>query len=245
MATTINCDMGEGYGLYTLGNDVEFMPFVTHANIACGFHASDPSIMWKTVKDALSLGVQVGSHPGLADREGFGRREMTISRAEVAASVLYQTGALQAFLTKEGGSLSYIKAHGALFGMAQKNEDIAHGIADAAEALQVPTIGFANCALSRVFEERKIPFACEFYADLDYDDEGKQIITRVHKPVNVAEAVNKVIKAIDKGTTTSVSGKEVSVVADTICVHSDTPNGLEVARAVHKALESRLTVNLV
>ena len=101
------------------------------------------------------------------------------------------------------------------------------------------------CGLTFAYDDEEYEDIYEPQCDLDYDDEGNQIITRVHKPVNVAEAVNKVIKAIDKGTTTSVSGKEVSVVADTICVHSDTPNGLEVARAVHKALESRLTVNLV
>jgi UPF0271 protein len=129
---TINCDMGEAFSIYRFGDDETCMPFVTHANIACGFHASDPSVMWRTVRAAKKHGLKIGSHPGLPDREGFGRREMKLTREEVAALVLYQTGALQAFTHAEDVALSHIKPHGALFGMAQRDETIAEGIADAA-----------------------------------------------------------------------------------------------------------------
>ncbi len=242
MAITINCDMGEGFGIYRLGDDEACMPYITHANIACGFHASDPVVMWRTVRAAKRHHVRIGAHPGLPDRQGFGRREMQLSREEVCALVLYQTGALQSFLLCEGLTLSHIKPHGALFGMAQKDESIANGIADAAIALGLPVIAFANCAMSEVFSRRGVPFSCEFYADLDYDDEGRQIITMTHEPVAPEAAVSKVLRAVTEGRTRSVDGRDVDVVAESICVHSDTPGAIEVAKAVHQALLPRLAV---
>jgi UPF0271 protein len=240
MPVTINCDMGEAYAIYRLGDDEACMPYITHANIACGFHASDPMVMWSTVKAAKRHGVKVGSHPGLPDREGFGRREMKMSREEVAALVLYQTGALKAFTDAEGIALSHIKPHGALFGMAQRDEDIAEGIADAALAMKLPVIAYSDCAMSRVFARRGVPFSCEFYSDLDYDDNGRQVITRTHEPVTPEAAASKVLRAVTEGKTKSLNGRDVAVVADSICVHSDTPGAVEVARAVHAALGPHL-----
>lgn len=233
---TINCDMGEAFGIYRLGQDEALMPYVTHANVACGFHASDPSVMWRTVRDAKRHGLHVGSHPGLPDREGFGRREMVLSRQEVAALVLYQTGALRAFLDAEGIALSHIKPHGALFGMAQKQEAVAEGIADAALALNLPVIGFSDCVMADVFTRRGVVFSCEFYADLAYDDHGRQIITKEHDPVAPERAAAAVRRAVVDGLTRSTGGKDVKVVAQSICVHSDTPGAVEVARAVHQTL---------
>lgn len=233
---TINCDMGEAFGIYRFGDDEACMPYVTHANIACGFHASDPVVMRNTVRSAKKHGLAIGSHPGLPDREGFGRREMKVTREEVAALVLYQTGALKAFLDAEGVPLSHIKPHGALFGMAQRERDIAEGIADAALIFAVPVIAYADCAMSQVFTERGVPFQCEFYADLDYDDSGRQIITKQHHAVTPEDVAQKVTRAVTKGVVRSVGGRDVAVVAESICVHSDTPNAVAVARAVHEAL---------
>jgi UPF0271 protein len=237
---TINCDMGEAFSIYRFGDDETCMPFVTHANIACGFHASDPSVMWRTVRAAKKHGLKIGSHPGLPDREGFGRREMKLTREEVAALVLYQTGALQAFTHAEDVALSHIKPHGALFGMAQRDGPIAEGIADAALTLGLPVIAYSDCAMSEVFTRRGVEFTCEFYADLDYDDHGRQFITREHHPVAPDAAAAKVRRAVTEGLTTSVNGKDVKVVADSICVHSDTPSAMEVAKAVHGALRHML-----
>lgn len=237
---TINCDMGEAFGIYRFGDDEACMPYVTHANVACGFHASDPTVMWRTVRTAKAHRIAVGSHPGLPDREGFGRREMKLSRDEVTALVLYQTGALKAFLDSEGMALSHIKPHGALFGMAQRDEKIADGIAEAALRYGVPVIAYSDCAMSEVFARRGVPFSCEFYADLDYDDNGRQIITMHHEPVTSEQVARKVLRAVTEGKTQSVNGKDVAVVADSICVHSDTPNAVEVAKAVHGALAGRL-----
>ena len=245
MRVTINCDMGEGFGIYSMGDDERCMPFVTHANIACGFHASDPSIMWRTVAAAKQAGIGIGAHPGIADREGFGRREIAMSRKEVAACVLYQVGALQAFLTAEGIAMSHLKPHGALFGMAQKDEEVANGIADAALAMDLPVIAFSDCAMSEVFAKRGVPYCCEFYADLDYDDDGRQIIALHHEPVKEEDAVERVLRAVNEGKAFSTTGREIDVVADSICVHSDTPGALAIARAVHNVLKARLSDSLV
>ena len=238
---TINCDMGEAFGIYSLGDDEACMPYITHANIACGFHASDPMVMWKTVRAAKAAGVAVGAHPGFPDKEGFGRREMRLSRKEAAAIVLYQAGALNAFLEAEGMKLSHIKPHGAFYGMAQKDPQLCEGIADAAEALQVPVIAYSDCAMSEVYERRGIEFVCEFYSDLDYDDEGQQLITKTHDSVSVDKTVTKVLRAIEEGVTQSVNGNDVKVTAQTICIHSDTPNAVDIAKAVHEALKPHLT----
>jgi 5-oxoprolinase (ATP-hydrolysing) subunit A len=241
LTVTINCDMGEAFGIYRMGDDEACMPYITHANIACGFHASDPVVMWRTVKAAKKHGIRIGAHPGLPDREGFGRREMRLSREEVGALVLYQTGALQGFLQSEGLELSHIKPHGALFGMAQKDEAIANGIADAALSLGMPVIAFSDCAMSEVFTRRGVRFTCEFYADLDYDDEGRQVITMTHEPVSPEAAARKVIRAVREGKTRSLGGRDVVVVAESICVHSDTPGAVEVAKAVYEALRPQLS----
>jgi UPF0271 protein len=237
---TINCDMGEAFGIYRFGDDEVCMPFVTHANIACGFHASDPVVMRKTVQAAKRNNIAIGSHPGLPDREGFGRREMRLTREEVSALVIYQTGALQAFAMAEGVALSHIKPHGALFGMAQKEEAIADGIADAALMFGLPVIAYSDCAMSDVFTRRSVPFSCEFYADLDYDDNGRQIITKEHHAVDPRVVAEKVRRAVIEGVTASTSGKDVKVTAQSICVHSDTPGALDVAKAVHAAIRDYL-----
>ncbi|MFE3839296.1 5-oxoprolinase subunit PxpA [Pseudogemmobacter sonorensis] len=240
---TINCDMGEAYGIYRFGDDQACMPFVTHANIACGFHASDPVVMARTVRLAKAARIRIGAHPGLPDREGFGRRPMRMTREEVAAMTIYQTGALMGFLRAEGVELAHIKPHGSLFGMAQNEEHVAEGIADAAEVFGVPVIAYSDCQMSEVFTRRGIPFSCEFYVDIDYGDDGRQIISREHPPIAADMVAEKVRRALDLGVTRSVSGKDVKVVVDSICVHSDTPNAIEVARAVHDTLQAvgRLT----
>src|SRR5512146_1269347 len=146
MQITINCDMGEGFGLYRMGDDAALMPHIDLANVACGFHASDPSIMRATVRLAKAHGVKVGAHPSLPDMQGFGRRVMAVSPAEVTDFVTYQTGALKAFLDAEGMALNHVKPHGALYGMAARDEKIAAAIADAVLPFGVPILGMAFTA---------------------------------------------------------------------------------------------------
>ncbi|MBN9008094.1 MAG: 5-oxoprolinase subunit PxpA [Rhizobiales bacterium] len=242
---TINCDMGEAFGIYNLCDDASVMPFVTHINVACGFHASDPIVMWNTVKLARTFEIGIGAHPGLPDKEGFGRREMKMTRDEIASAVMYQVGALSSFLQAEGLAMTHIKPHGALMGMAQKQESTANAIADAAQCFELPVIAVANSVLADVLNHRKIPFVCEFYVDLEYDDNGVQVISRHPKTISPQDAAAKAVRALDVGVTRSKNGNDVDVVADSICVHGDTVGAAKVAEAVYTALSSRLKRNLI
>ena len=234
--TDINCDMGEAFGLYKMGDDAALMPLITMANIACGFHGSDFNHMRETVRLAKAAGVSVGAHPSLPDLQGFGRREMKMGREELANCIIYQVGALAGFLKAEGMELDYIKPHGALFGMASRDEEIAHAVCDAADVFQVPLLGMINCKHETVYGARGHKLVAEYYADLDYGDNGFVIITREHHAVDPAETAARCAKAVKEGVTVAQSGKIVPVRADSICIHSDTPNAVEVAQAVRAAV---------
>jgi len=237
MSVGLNCDMGESYGLYKMGDDENMMPLITVANVACGFHGSDPNHMRSTVRLAKANKVGVGAHPSLPDLQGFGRREMKIPRAELANIIIYQVGALRGFLAAEGMELSHIKPHGSLYGMAARDEDVAHAICDAADVFQVPLFGMINTLHETIYEQRGHKFVAEYYADLDYNDNGGIIITREHSAVDPREAAARCLRAVQDGKTKSVNGVDVTVRADSICVHSDTPNAIEVARAVRESVE--------
>ncbi len=234
--TVINCDMGESFGLYKMGDDEGMMPLITVANVACGFHGSDYNHMRATVRLAKQNGVKVGAHPSLPDLQGFGRREMKMEREELANCLIYQIGALKGFLDAEGMPLNHIKPHGSLYGMAARMEHVAHAVCDAADVYKVPLFGMINCLHEEVYRERGHAFVAEYYADLFYDDNGGLIITREHEPVDPDEAANRSLRAITEGKTPSVNGVDVAVRADAICVHSDTPNAVEVARKVRDAV---------
>ncbi len=234
--TIINCDMGEGFGLYRMGDDEGLMPHITVANVACGFHASDFNHMHRTVRLAKQHGVRVGAHPSLPDLQGFGRREMKIGRDELANCLIYQIGALKGFLDAEGMVLNHIKPHGALYGMAARMDDAAQAVCDAADVFRVPLMGMINTLHERVYTARGHALIAEFYADLDYSDDGFVIITRDHPPVDVDRAAERCVRAVREGLTTSISGKDVRVRADAICVHSDTPNAVDIARTVKEAV---------
>src|SRR6478735_650026 len=152
--TLLNCDMGESYGIWRLGDDRHIMPAISVANVACGFHASDFNHMRATVQLAKSHGVQVGAHPSLPDLQGFGRREMKMPREELANCVLYQVGALKGFIDAEGMPLAHIKPHGALYGMAARNAEVAEAICDAADVYQVPIMGMAGTLHESVYTAR-------------------------------------------------------------------------------------------
>jgi UPF0271 protein len=236
MAVAINCDMGESFGLYKMGDDEGIMPHITVANVACGFHASDPVVMHKTVRLAKQHGVKVGAHPSLPDLQGFGRREMRIPRAELTDLLIYQVGALRAFLEAEGVPLNHIKPHGVLYGMAARQEEVAHAVCDAAEVFGVPLFGMAGTLHEKIYQERGFAFVSEFYADLDYDERGGLIITREHHAVDPQQAAARSLRAVEEGKATSVAGNDVQVRAHSVCVHSDTPNAVDIAKAVRAAL---------
>jgi UPF0271 protein len=236
---TLNCDMGESFGLYRMGDDAHLMPLIDIANVACGFHASDFNHMRATVRLAKANGVAVGAHPSLPDLQGFGRREMKIGREELANCLIYQIGALKGFLDAEGMTLNHIKPHGSLYGMAARDEEIANAVCDAADVFRTPLLGMVGTLHETVYAARGHRFIAEFYSDLDYADEGGVIITREHPARDAELAAAACLRAISEGKVKSVGGRDIKVGAETICVHSDTPNAVEIATAVRAALERR------
>ena len=236
MRLTINCDMGEGYGMYRLGDDAGLMPHIDLANIACGFHASDPTIMRQTVRLAKRHGVKVGAHPSLPDMQGFGRRPMALAPGEVTDFVTYQIGALKGFLDAENVPLNHVKPHGALYGMAARDEKLAAAIADAVRPFGVPILGMALTAHETAYGKKGIELIPEFYADLDYDGDGNLILSRVHDAVEPAKAAARVLRVMREHVVATTSGRDIPVKAATVCVHSDTPAAVAIAAEVKRAL---------
>jgi UPF0271 protein len=237
VSVAVNCDIGEAYGMWSLGDDAAIMPYISMANVACGFHAGDPVVMRDTVALAKAHGVKVGAHPSYPDLQGFGRRVMAMDPDELTAALLYQAGALKAFLDAEGMPLTHFKPHGALYGVAARDEAVAHAIADAAEVYGVPVLGMAGTKHEEVYTARGLTFLAEYYADLDYDDEGGLIITRKHAAYDPGETAERVERVLREGVAVSASGREIPMRADLVCVHSDTPGAVELAKAVAEVLD--------
>lgn len=237
---TLNCDMGEAFSLYRLGDDEGLMPLINVANVACGFHASDFNHMRSTIELARRHTVRVGAHPSLPDLQGFGRREMVMDRKELANCIIYQIGALKGFLDADGMALSHIKPHGVLYGMAARLEHAAHAICDAADVFEVPIMGMSGTLHEELYQTRGHRFISEFYADLDYADDGTLIITREHDAKDPQEAGERCLRAIECGKVKSIGGKDLPTSVETICVHSDTPNAVEIATAVRQAAKEHL-----
>jgi UPF0271 protein len=237
---TINCDMGEAFSIYRLGDDDGLMPLIDVANVACGFHGSDFNHMRKTVQLAKQHGVKVGAHPSLPDLQGFGRREMKIGREELTNCLLYQIGALKAFLDAEGVALNHIKPHGSLYGMASRLEDVAEAVADAADVYKVPLFGMKGTLHETIYKRRGHAFVAEYYADLDYNGDGSLIVTREHDAKDPTEAASRCLRALTDGKTRTVAGNDVAVGSDSICVHSDTPNAVAITEAVRAAISPYL-----
>jgi UPF0271 protein len=238
----INCDMGEGFGAWAMGNDIALLDQVSSANIACGFHAGDPQTMHRVVAAALQRGVRVGAHPGLPDLQGFGRRVMQVSPAEVHAMVVYQVGALWAFAKAAGGTLSHVKAHGALYNMAAKDRALADAIARAVHEVdpQLVLFGLAGSQMIRAAEALGLPVAAEVFADRSYQDDGS--LTPRGQPGALIEdadaAAAQVLQMVQHGTVRAASGKTVALRADTLCIHGDQPGALAFAQRIRGALDA-------
>ncbi len=238
----LNCDMGEGFGAWAMGNDIELLDHVSSANIACGFHAGDPSTMRRVVGVALERGVCVGAHPGLPDLQGFGRRVMQVSAAEVHAMVVYQVGALAAFAHAAGGALSHVKAHGALYNMAAKDRALADAIARAVHEVDPKLVlfGLAGSEMIRAAEALGLPVASEVFADRSYQDDGS--LSPRGQPgaliEDVEQAVAQVLQMVRQRSVHSVSGKEVALRADTLCIHGDQPGALAFVRRIRSELDA-------
>ena len=239
MKIDINLDMGESFGMYKMGNDEAYMPYITSANVACGFHAGDPTVMKNTVALAKKYGVQVGAHPGLPDLQGFGRREMNLAMEEIYADLVYQIGALKAFVEAAGLKLHHVKPHGTLYGMAARREEVSRAIC---EAIRDMDPGLYLYTMKKgitgdVAKEMGLQVIYELYADLDYDSEGSLVITRhhdVHKPEAVAA---KVIKMVRDGKVKTTEGTEISIEGSSVSIHSDSPGAVDILKAVRNELE--------
>lgn len=239
MEIDINADMGESFGLYRMGNDEEFMQYITSANVACGFHAGDPTVMHRTVLLAKKHGVQVGAHPGLPDRQGFGRREMNCSIEEIYDDVMYQVGALKAFVEAAGLRLHHVKPHGSLYGMANRRAEVAEAICQVILDVD-PKMYFYTMKkgiVGQVAQKMGVRVVYEMYGDLDYDPEGNLVITRHHKAHSPGVVAEKVLKMVQEGKVTATDGTEVPIEGNSICLHSDTPGAVEILRAVNQSLK--------
>lgn len=235
----LNCDLGESFGSYKLGMDEEILPYVTSVNIACGFHAGDPSVMRKTVQLALAAGTAIGAHPGLPDLIGFGRRNMEITAQEAYDMVVYQIGALEAFVKAEGGTLQHVKPHGALYNMAAKRKDLSEAIAQAVYKVNPGLIlfGLSGSELIRAGEAAGLQTAQEVFADRTYEEDGS--LTPRSRPDALIkdhhQAISQVIRMIQEGVVRSREGQEIRIQADTVCIHGDGPQALEFAQQIRKS----------
>lgn len=238
----LNSDLGESFGAYKLGMDEEVIPFISSANVACGFHASDPVVMSRTVALAKQSGVAVGAHPGFPDLVGFGRRNMNVSPKEAKAYVQYQVGALSAFCRANGVPLVHVKAHGALYNMATKDYALAkalcEGVAEIDEALIF--VALSGSEMIRAAKDTGIRAASEIFADRAYEEDGS-LVART-KPGSMItdenEAIRRVVRMVKEGVVTSITGKDVPIAADTVCVHGDNAKALEFVQKIRSALSA-------
>jgi UPF0271 protein len=238
----LNCDMGESFGAYRIGADDAVFPFITSANVACGFHGGDPAVMRTTVARARDRGVAVGAHPGLPDLIGFGRRTMDVTPDDVYDMVVYQVGALDAFARAAGVALQHVKAHGALYNMAAARAELAAAIARAVRDVDrgLVLFGLPGSHLVSEGEAAGLRTASEAFADRNYMPDGSLVSRRradayVH---DVAAAVDRAVRMVQKGAVRAVDGAELAIRADTICIHGDGPHAAEFARALRAGFEA-------
>jgi UPF0271 protein len=236
----LNCDLGESFGRYTLGMDEEVIPYISSANIACGYHASDPMIMEKTVRLAKENGVHVGAHTGFPDLLGFGRRNMSLSPEEAKAYTIYQIGALMGFCQAAGIPLYHVKPHGAFYNMAAKDYSLACAICEGIAAVdpRLVLLGLSNSQMEKAARNVGLAFKQEVFADRAYEDDGS--LAARSKPGAVIEdeeeAIRRVVKMIKEGRVTSINGKEIELKADSVCVHGDGPKALAFVKLIRKTL---------
>ena len=239
----LNSDVGESFGIYKIGSDEEVIPLISSANIACGFHAGDPSVMKRTLDIAGKNGVGPGAHPGLPDLMGFGRRKMDVSLEEIRDYVIYQVGALQAVACSQGFKLQHVKPHGALYNMAVANTDIWEVFAEVLSVLDNNMILVALAGPNRKYLEamaarHSIRIAFEFFADRAYNSDGSLVSRSTPGAVlhHGGEVADRIVKLVSEGTVTAIDGSEMVLNAETICVHGDNPEALALVRKIREAL---------
>ena len=240
MHIDLNSDVGESFGAYTIGADDEILRWVTSANVACGWHGGDPHVMRQTVVRAKALGVAVGAHPSYPDLLGFGRRPMQITRQEARDYVLYQVGALRAFVEAAGLTLQHVKPHGAIYNVAAKDRELSLGIAEAVKEAggDLILMGLPDSEMLKAAQEVGVRIAREAFGDRAYNEDGSLVSRKIAgslitDPDRVAERVI----GLAQGRVTAITGKEIRFQAETICLHGDTPGAATIARRVRERLE--------
>ena len=244
----INCDMGESFGLYTYGHDADMLPLISSANVACGFHAGDPTVMHDTVAGAKTSNVKVGAHVGFPDRMGFGRRNMQIAPRELKDHTTYQMGALAAFVRAQGLELQYVKPHGSLYMMALEDQAMALALVEAVaefdDTLMIYTI--RDSATWQAAQAKGLRPVAEFFADRPYHKDGqvKMFNWTIKEAGEDPNALGeRVARLITQGEIPSFEGGNIAMTAETVCVHSDTPGAPEILKAVRDALdENHITI---
>ncbi|KAH6955796.1 lactam utilization protein lamb [Ilyonectria sp. MPI-CAGE-AT-0026] len=236
----INVDMGEGYGNFICGPDKELLPMIDHANVACGFHAGDPLIMAETVALCKEHNVKIGAHPGLPDVQGFGRREMKLSPEEHTANIIYQVGALQGFLAREGVEMHHVKPHGILYGMMVRDLEVARAVwAGVPKGMRV--FGLAGTHMETAAKEAGLEFWAEYFGDVKYRADGTLIVDRKKKPWKMEDVKAHVKQQLYDSKVTAVTGEIVEMpVKDypiTICCHSDSPGCVEIVKATREIVD--------
>jgi UPF0271 protein len=236
----LNCDMGESFGAWKMGNDAELMNIVSSINVACGFHAGDASVIRDTVQTAIAKGVAIGAHPSYPDLQGFGRRDMNLSAREIFDVVLYQVSALKGICEAFGARLHHVKPHGALYNSAAKNSETAAAIAEAVKTIDSSLIfyGLSNSFLISEAEKAGLRTASEVFPDRTYQTDGT-LTPRSRSDALIketAKSLAQVLEMIIKHQVTATDDSQVSIKAETICIHGDGANALEFARAIRQKL---------
>jgi 5-oxoprolinase (ATP-hydrolysing) subunit A len=235
----LNSDLGEGYGAWALGDDAALLDVVTSANVACGFHAGDPSTMRRTVEAAAARGVAVGAQVSYPDLVGFGRRRMDVAPDDLSADVLYQLGALQAMCRAAGTRVRHVKPHGALYNRVADDPAQAAAVVEAVRGEGLPLLGLAGSAVALAAQEAGVPFVAEAFADRGLTADGR-LVPRGRPGALVTdadEAAARVVRMVVEGRATAVDGTELEVRPASVCVHGDTPGAVAVARRVRAALQ--------
>jgi 5-oxoprolinase (ATP-hydrolysing) subunit A len=242
MQIDLNCDMGESFGHYILGDDVAMLDVVTSANIACGLHAGDPLVMQRTVALAAQRGVAIGAHPGYPDLQGFGRRAIELTGQELEAFVLYQLGALGAFAAAAQAALTHVKPHGTLYNVAAGDTSVATSIVRAIQAYDrgLIVVTLPGSALAFAAKSEGLRVAHEGFADRAYQDDGG-LVPRDQRGAVIQdpeEACTRAIRMVTEGTVETITGRTIPMRLDTLCIHGDTPNAPQIARDLRSALEA-------
>ena len=237
----LNSDLGESFGRYTLGMDDKIIPLITSANVACGYHASDPVVMEKTIALAKEAGIRVGAHPGFPDLMGFGRRNMNVSPAEAKAYTLYQLGALDGFCRAAGVKLQHVKPHGAFYNMAAKDYKLSVAICEAIKNFDKDLIVLALSGgeLAKAAKDMGLRTALEVFADRGYEEDGTLVDRRKEGAMitDEQEAIDRVIRMVKEKKVTAVTGRDISIQADSVCVHRDGVKALAFVEKIRAALQ--------